>query len=49
MDRKIKKKSLDSAPYIDSVIIEKQIPQYIDIVKNNLEIFYKNFKSEFNL
>lgn len=40
---------LDSTPYIDSGLIEKQIPQYIDIVKNNLEIFYKNFKSEFNL
>jgi len=40
---------LDNTPYIDSGLIQKQIPQYIDIVKNNLEIFYKNFKSEFNL
>jgi GMP synthase (glutamine-hydrolysing) len=40
---------LDNTPYIDPVLIEKQIPQYINIVKNNLEIFYKNFKSEFNL
>lgn len=40
---------LDNIPYIDSGLIEKQISQYINTVKNNLEIFYKNFKSEFNL
>jgi GMP synthase-like glutamine amidotransferase len=43
------RKELDNTPYIDPVMIEKQIPQYIQTVKNNLEIFYKNFKSEFNL
>ena len=35
--------------YIDPTLIEKQIPQNIGMVKENLEIFYKNFKSEFNL
>jgi GMP synthase-like glutamine amidotransferase len=43
------RKELDNTPYIDPVMIEKQIPQYINTIKNNLEIFYKNFKSEFNL
>ena len=43
------RKELDNASYIDPIMIEKQIPQYIQAVKNNLEIFYKNFKSEFNL
>lgn len=43
------RKELGNTSYIDPVLIEKQIPQYIGIVKNNLEIFYKNFKSEFNL
>jgi GMP synthase (glutamine-hydrolysing) len=41
------RKELDSD--IDPVWIEKQISQHIEAVKNNLEIFYKNFKSEFNL
>jgi GMP synthase (glutamine-hydrolysing) len=43
------RKELDNTPYIDPVLIEKQIPSHIETVKNNLEIFYKNFKSEFNL
>jgi GMP synthase (glutamine-hydrolysing) len=43
------RKELDNTPYIDSSLIEKQIPQYIETVRNNLEIFYKNFKLEFNL
>ena len=43
------RKELDNIPYIDPAMIEKQIPQYINTIKNNLEIFYKNFKSEFNL
>ena len=43
------RKELDNTPYIDPGLIEKQIPQHIQTVKNNLEIFYKNFKSEFNL
>jgi GMP synthase (glutamine-hydrolysing) len=43
------RKELDSTPYIVPVLIEKQIPQYIETVKNNLGIFYRNFKSEFNL
>ena len=40
---------LDKVLYIDPVSVEKQIPQNMGIVKNNLETFYKNFKSEFNL
>lgn len=43
------RKEFDDTPYIDPALIEKQIPQYIETVKNNLAIFYKNFKSEFNL
>jgi GMP synthase-like glutamine amidotransferase len=43
------RKEIDDTPYIDPGLIEKQIPQYIQTVRNNLEIFYKNFKSEFNL
>ncbi|MGI0018406.1 MAG: type 1 glutamine amidotransferase [Nitrosotalea sp.] len=40
---------LSNVPYINRDVIEKQIPQKIDTVRNNLEMFYKNFKSEFNL
>ncbi|CUR52399.1 Glutamine amidotransferase class-I [Nitrosotalea devaniterrae] len=40
---------LSDVPYINPDVIEKQIPQKIDTIRNNLEIFYKNFKSEFNL
>jgi GMP synthase-like glutamine amidotransferase len=43
------RKELENTPYIDPAMIEKQIPQHINTVRNNLEIFYKNFKSEFNL
>ena len=40
---------LSKVSYIDPTFIEKQIPSNIGIVKENLETFYKNFKSEFNL
>ena len=43
------RKELEGAPYIKADIIKEKIPQYIDIVKDNLGIFYKNFKSEFKL
>ena len=43
------KDELSKVPYIDPDFIKKQTPQNIGTVKNNLEIFYKNFKSEFNL
>jgi GMP synthase (glutamine-hydrolysing) len=43
------REELCNAPYIHPDVIEKQIPQKIDIIRNNLETFYKNFKSEFNL
>jgi GMP synthase-like glutamine amidotransferase len=40
---------LSKTPYISADVIEKQIPQKIGTIRNNLEIFYKNFKSEFGL
>lgn len=40
---------LSNVPYIHPDAIKEQIPQKIGIVRNNLEVFYKNFKSEFNL
>ncbi|HJW20659.1 MAG TPA: type 1 glutamine amidotransferase [Candidatus Nitrosotalea sp.] len=43
------KEELGKVTYIHPDMIEKQIPQKIGIVRENLEIFYKNFKSEFNL
>jgi GMP synthase (glutamine-hydrolysing) len=43
------REELSNLPYIHPEIIEEQILRKIDTVKNNLEIFYKNFKSEFNL
>ena len=43
------RKEIDETQDIDPGLIEKQIPQYIQTIRNNLEIFYKNFKSEFNL
>lgn len=43
------RKEIDDTSYIYPSLIEKQISQHIKTVRNNLEIFYKNFKSEFNL
>ncbi|MHB8545873.1 MAG: type 1 glutamine amidotransferase [Nitrosotalea sp.] len=43
------KEELSKATYIHPSIIEKQIPQKIGMVRENLRTFYKNFKSEFNL
>lgn len=43
------REELSNVPYINPDAIEEQIPQKIGIVRNNLETFYKNFKSEFNL
>lgn len=40
---------LDSVPYINPEEIIKSIPKNIDVVKNNMRIFYQNFKTEFNL
>jgi GMP synthase-like glutamine amidotransferase len=39
---------LASVPYIHPDAIKKQIPQKIGTIKDTLDIFYKNFKSEFN-
>ncbi|MDE1819100.1 MAG: type 1 glutamine amidotransferase [Thaumarchaeota archaeon] len=43
------KEELSKATYIHPSIIEKQIPQKIGMVRESLQTFYKNFKSEFNL
>jgi GMP synthase-like glutamine amidotransferase len=43
------KAELATLPYIHPDIIEKQIPQKIGTVKENLSKFYQNFKSEFSL
>jgi GMP synthase (glutamine-hydrolysing) len=43
------KEELSSVPYINPGEIVKKIPQNIDVIQNNLRIFYRNFKSEFNL
>jgi GMP synthase-like glutamine amidotransferase len=43
------KEELAAVPYIHPDVIEKQIPQKIGAVRDNLGKFYQNFKSEFNL
>jgi GMP synthase (glutamine-hydrolysing) len=43
------KEELSSVPYIKPEEIIKKIPHNIDIIQNNMRIFYQNFKSEFNL
>jgi GMP synthase-like glutamine amidotransferase len=43
------KEELASVPYIHPDIIEKQIPQKMDVIRGNLNKFYQNFKSEFDL
>lgn len=43
------KSELDKLPYIDQRKIINDLDEKILITKKNLEIFYKNFKSHFNL
>ena len=43
------KNELSTIPYIDPEEIAKKIPQNIDIIQNNMRVFYRNLKSEFNL
>lgn len=43
------KDELKSAPYIRTEEIIKDIPKDIGTVQNNMQVFYRNFKSEFNL
>jgi GMP synthase-like glutamine amidotransferase len=43
------KDELSSVPYIDPEQIVKTIPQNLDTIQNNMRVFYRNFKSEFNL
>jgi len=43
------KDEIGKVEYIDPILIEKQIPVNIGTIRNNLEVFYQNFKSEFNL
>lgn len=40
---------LSKIPYIDPVLIQDQMEQTLPIVQNNMEIFYRNFKSAFEL
>ena len=40
---------LENIPYIDPQKIRNEINSYASQVKNNMKLFYKNFKSEFNL
>lgn len=42
-------KELARTPHIHPDVIKEQIPQKISAVRDALEIFYQNFKSEFNL
>ena len=43
------REELSSVPYINPEEIVKKIPENLAAIKNNLRIFYQNFKSEFNL
>ena len=43
------KNEISTIPYIDPEEIAKKIPQNIDIIQNNMRVFYRNLKSEFNL
>lgn len=43
------KEDLAKIPYIDPSMIQNQIDQNLPLVQNNMKIFYKNFKSVFNL
>ncbi len=43
------KKKISVIPYISSEQILKEIDEKFPIVQNNMNIFYKNFKSKFNL
>ena len=43
------REELSKVPYINPDVINEQIPHKIGTVRNSLEVFYKNFKSEFNL
>jgi len=43
------KEELSTVPYIEPNQIVKRIPQNLAAIQNNMRIFYRNFKSEFNL
>src|SRR5947209_3851971 len=43
------KNEVSTIHYIDPEEIAKKIPQNIDIIQNNMRVFYRNLKSEFNL
>ena len=43
------KDELSKAPYIDPEEIIRKIPENIEIIQNNMKIFYQNFKSKYNL
>jgi GMP synthase-like glutamine amidotransferase len=43
------KNELSRIPFIDPNTIRKEIPESIQEIQKNLQIFYHNFKAEFNL
>jgi len=43
------KEEVSKLYYIDPDMIKKQIPANIESIRNNLKVFYRNFKAEFNL
>ena len=43
------KDELKKTPYIEPEEIVKKIPENMETIQNNMKIFYKNFKSEYNL
>jgi len=43
------KNELSRTPYIDPNTIRKEIPESMQEIQKNLQVFYHNFKAEFNL
>jgi GMP synthase (glutamine-hydrolysing) len=43
------KDELSKTPYIDPEEIIRKIPENMEIIQNNMKIFYQNFKSKYNL
>ncbi|TSA18031.1 MAG: GMP synthase [Nitrosopumilales archaeon] len=43
------KDELNKTPYIDPEEIIRKIPENMEIIQNNMKIFYQNFKSKYNL
>ena len=43
------KNELSHTPYIDPDEITRKIPEYIQVIQNNMKVFYRNFKAAYNL